>query len=287
MASYTVQLEQTVSSDITSIDLTMSYIADPSVDCKIYVNGSLLTVVADYTISDVVQYPYFTTFKVNFLNVVVAASVLRVEKNDEYNQWIQYKFPNIDTRLDALEAKLGAATNIASRLLVLETNLANAQADIVTNSSLISGHNLRINTLESDVDALTVAVNSNIADINALESFLGIEGSVAIDNNAAVPILIPALTTDGYQFSSVKVDYEIMRRTGTEYRSSVGSLYLVCKDNGVWFTERGLQIVDLDGVTFSIATDPNRVGSISYISDLMLGAGYVGYFKFRTTKFGV
>lgn len=285
--AYTVSYDYTAATDITDLNLSLDYIADPAADVRIYVGGSLLTYAADYTIDTITQYPYYTTFIVHFLNVIVAGSAVRIEKNEEWNQWIQFKFPQLEARIQALELKVGTATNVDSRLTVLETNLASAEADIVTQNGIISGHDSDITMAQGDIINLQNAVVDNTADIQDLQAFLGVEDAVAIDNNVTTPIVISELTTDGYAFTSVKVDYEIMRRIGTEYRSSVGTLYLVCKENGVWYTERGLQIIDLDGVSFSISTDPNRIGTISYTSDHMVGAGYLGYFKFRTTKFEV
>ena len=116
---------------------------------------------------------------------------------------------------------------------------------------------------------------------------MGKTGSFTIANNQLTPSSIPAFFLDGNIHSSMQVDYEIIRYTGDEYRSSVGQLYLVCKGNGVWYTERGLQIIDIDGVTFSIQTIADRVGQLQYVSDNMLGGGYTGSFKYRTINFGV
>lgn len=287
MARYVVFLEDTMVDDTTALNLSMDYITNVVSDCKIFVDGLLLTINSDYTITDIVQHPYFTTFKVNFINVVVAGSVVRVEKNEEWNQWIAFKFPDLESRVAALEAQVGNATNIPARLVVLETNLASAEADIVTLNSLTSTLVGRVDSNDSDITALQNIAMNHTERLMDLEVFLGDEGVVAIDNQVVVPIEITDLRTDGYVYSSVKVDYEIVRKTGLEYRSSVGSLYLVCRENGVWMTERGLQVIDLDGVSFSIATGIDRLGMLFYTSDYMDGAGYMGYFKFRTTKFEV
>lgn len=284
---YIVSYEEVQTSVKTTIPLSMDYISDPIADVKIYVEGSLKTYPADYTISDIVQYPFWTTFTVNLANAIQIGETLRIEKNEEWNQWVRFKFPNLEARIAALEAKVSTATNIASRLGAIEAALPLINQSIVDIQGLLSAHDVRLSALEADVSTLISKVDTNIQDITALKAFLGVEGSVAIANNQVAPIVLDDFTTDGYEYSSVKVDYEIMRRTGTDYKSSVGSMYLVCKDNGVWFTERGLQVIDLDGVTFSITTDANKVGTLSYVSDLLIGAGYTGYFKYRLTKFEV
>jgi hypothetical protein len=287
MAVYAVYLEQTLTEDITEIDLSLDYIANVGADSRVFVDGLLLTLNSDYTISNIVQYPYYTTFTINFLNTIVSGSVLRVEKNEEWNQWIAFKFPNLESRIADLESKVGTATDIESRISAVAALSASHSSDINDLKTADSNFDAEINQLQIDVTNLQNANVTNVLDIADLKAFMGIEGNISIDNNVLVDTLIPELTTDGYEYSSVKIDYEIMRRTGTEYRSSVGSMYLVCKDNGVWYTERGLQVIDLDGVTFNIVTDVNRIGSLYYTSDLMAGAGYLGYFKFRTTKFEV
>jgi len=287
MAQYTVNYEAVQTSIVSELNLSLDYIANVTSDVRIYKNGSLLNFPADYSISNIAQFPYYTTFKVTFLNPIQVGETLRIEKNEEWNQWIQFKFPSLEDRIAVLEGKITTASNIAARLTTLEANLAAAQADIVTLNSLVSGHNGRITSAEGDISTLQNALVNVAIDVSNLKAFLGVEGQVAINNNQVTPIILNDFTIDGYAFSSVKVDYEIMRRTGADYKSSVGTMYLVCKDNGVWFTERGLQVIDLDGVTFSIATDVDRIGTFSYTSDFLAGAGYQGYFKYRLTKFEV
>lgn len=287
MAQYTVNYEAVQTSIVSELNLSLDYIANVTADVRIYVDGSLLNYPADYSISNIAQFPYYTTFKVTFLNAIQIGQTLRIEKNEEWNQWIQFKFPNLEDRIAVLEGKLTTASNVAARLTTLETNLSSVQSDIVTLNSLVSGHNGRITNAEIDITNLQNAVVNIALDVSNLKAFMGVEGEVAINNNQSAPLTLDDFTFDGYQLTSVKVDYEIMRRTGADYKSSVGSMYLVCKDNGVWFTERGLQVIDMDGVSFSIATDVNRVCTFSYTSDLLAGAGYQGYFKYRITKFEV
>ena len=284
---YSVNYDATLLNDTTAMNLSMDYIANLAVDVRVYKNGTLLAYPADYTFSNIVQFPYYTTFTLNFVETAVSGSVIRIEKNEEWNQWIQFKFPEIENRVQALEAQLTTATNVAARLTALETNLSSAQADIVTLNGLISGHDAEINQAQLDIGQLQTVVGNIAIDVANLKAFMGVEGEVVINNDQSTPLVVSDLTIDGYEYSSVKVDYEIMRRTGADYKSSVGTMYLVCKDNGVWYTERGLNVIDLDGVTFSINTDGNRVGTFSYVSDYLAGAGYVGYFKYRTTKFEV
>jgi hypothetical protein len=287
MAAFEVSSEQVMTVDTFSMNLSMDYIAAPDTSVRVYKNGLLLTLHADYDFSNIVQYPYYTTFTLDFVQEVLIGETIRIEKDEEWNQWIQFVFPNIDGRLQALENKITTANNIAARLLVLETNLAAAQADILTLSSIVSNNSIDIGNAQLDITNIQNAIVANTIEINKLKAFLGVEAVVTINNNQIASLEIPELETDGYVYSSVKVEYEIMRMIGVEYRSSVGILNLVCKGNGVWYTERGLTVIDLDGVTFTIATAIGRIGKISYTSDLMSGAGYVGTFKIRVTKFEV
>jgi hypothetical protein len=221
------------------------------------------------------------------INEAVIGDIVRIEKNDEWNQWIQFKFPDLEARLLVLEGKVGTATSIASRLLATEVNLASAEADIVTLNGLVSGNSGDITNAKVDITNLQNAVVGLASRTSDLEAFMGIEGYATIDNGVVVAKEISELEVDGYAYTSVKIDYEIARQTGTEYRSTVGTMYLVCKSNGVWYTERGLQIIDMDGVTFTIATNAGKIGKVSYVSDTVSGGGYTGYFKFRLTKFEV
>ncbi len=287
MAVYNVFLEDTLMEDTTTRDFTMDYIADPESSCRIYKDGLLLALNSDYTISNKISRPYTTTFTVTFVQPMVAGSVMRVEKDEEWNQWIQFQFPLVGSRLDALEAQLTTATNVAARLTALELAVTSLQNSLIITNNNISALDARLTPIEIDVSDVEGIVNGHTGDIAAIQDFVGVVGSISIDNNVSSPIVINEFTTDGYDFSSVKIDYEISRMVGTEYRSSVGTMYLVCKENGVWYTERGLQVIDLDGVTFSIVTNAFRIGTVSYVSDNMLGAGYQGKLKFRTIKFGV
>lgn len=285
---YSVNYDSTLLAETSSMNLSMDFIASIASDVRVYKNGSLLTINADYSFSNVVQYPYYTTFTLNFVQPCPIGTVLRIEKNEDWNQWIQFKFPNIEDRIAALEAITVGATNVSSRILTLETSLGLTMARTLVNETNISTLTNDLSLLVSRVSNIENDILYNITPkINNAISFLGVQGSVTIENNQSVPSVISALEIDGYVHSSVKVDYEISRKTGTNYLSSVGTLYLVCKNNGVWYTERGLQVIDLDGVTFEIATDVNRVGTFSYTSDYLAGAGYEGTFKFRTTKFEV
>ena len=287
MPVYVVNRTETLLVDTTSINLSLDYIANPELSVLVYKDGLLLTLHADYEFINVVSYPYTTTFTLQFVQPAVAGTVIRIDKNEEWNQWILFTFPLIDARLAALEAKLTTANDVALRLTILEANLAQAQADILALNATVSGHASEIDQAQLDITAIQNASISSNVHIDALEKFLGVESTIVINNNQLVPLEIPELTTDGYVHSSVVVSYEIMRMIGTEYRSSVGILNLVCKGNGVWYTERGLTVIDLDGVTFTIATSVGKIGTISYISDYMLGLGYIGTFKVRITKFEV
>ncbi len=285
---YSVNYDAVLTTETSTMNLSMDYISNVNSDVRVYKNGSLLVVNADYTFSNIVQFPYYTTFTLNFVQAAPIGASIRIEKNEDWNQWIAAKFPSLEPRIAALESKLTTASNVATRLTTLENSiltLSNSLSALATNLSNLS---LDHDTTKSSVANLSNIISSYLyPTIANIASFVGIKGSLSISNNQISPVSIPEFLLDGNQFSSMKVDYEIIRSTGDEYRTSVGSLYLVCKDNGIWYTERGLQVIDLDGVSFTISTIADRLGQLQYTSDNMLGGGYSGVFKYRTIKFEV
>lgn len=285
---YSVNYDAVLTQVVSSMDLSMDYIANVTTDVRVYKNGSLLALNADYTISNIVQFPYYTTFTLNFVQAAPIGASIRIEKNEDWNQWIQAKFPTLEPRIEALENKLTTADNVALRLTTIENALITLSNSISTLATTVSNLSAAHDTTKASVLSLGNLISNYLyPTIANMASFVGLKGSVVINNNQSSPVSIADFLMDGNQFSSIKVDYEIIRSTGDEYRTSVGSLYLVCKDNGVWYTERGLQVIDLDGVSFSINTIADRLGQLQYTSDLMTGGGYTGVFKYRTIKFEV
>jgi hypothetical protein len=98
--------------------------------------------------------------------------------------------------------------------------------------------------------------------VTELEKFTDTKGRITVLNNQLVPIEIPELAIDGNVHSSVRIDYEIQRYTGTEYRSSTGTLHFCLKQNGVWMTDRNIVSFDVDGITFSINTVLSKQGKV-------------------------
>ena len=285
---YSVAYENTQTADQSVFDLSMDYISNVASDVRAYRNGSLMVSPADYTISNIVQFPYYTTFTLTFVNPILTGQTIRIEKNEDWNQWIQAKFPSLEPRIEALENKVTTATNVASRLTTIEDALITLSNSISTLATTVSNLSTNHDATKASVTSLGNLISNYLYPTVAnMAAFVGLKGTVTINNNQSSPVNIADFLMDGNQFSSIKVDYEIIRSTGDEYRTSVGSLYLVCKDNGVWYTERGLQVIDLDGVSFSINTIVDRLGQLQYTSDLMPGGGYTGVFKYRTIKFEV
>lgn len=143
----------------------------------------------------------------------------------------------------------------------------------------------------SVLEAWKPLVDNYIQDLRtrmqALEKFFGLEGTISILNNQLAPVEVPEFELDGNVTTSVRLDFEIRRQTGTEYRLSTGTLHLGFKSNGVWETDRNVTSFDVDGVSFTIVTGPNDIGKVYYTTDEVLGAGYTGAMKFRRYSFGV
>lgn len=159
-----------------------------------------------------------------------------------------------------------------------DLTLINNSAAIAVLQAASSDHESRVATLESEIDPLQVYYAN-------LVSFLGTKGVEDLTNNDAN--ILTSLAFDGNIYSSIHIDYEISRNTDSNYKTSVGKLYLVCRGNGVWTTERGLQVVDADGVTFTIETETGLISKVTATTDSLAGTSYVGKFKYRIIKFEV
>lgn len=204
-----------------------------------------------------------------------------------YYNYISTGIPDLLARTTTLENKLNGitsvqteVTNLANKVAALELQDPALQQQITDNKAVVDGLIPRIGTLETKMTAVE-------AGLAALQKFAGVEGRVTINNNQLVAVEIPEFAIDGTKHTSVRLDYEIQRSTGTEYRSSTGTLHFCLKQNGVWMTDRNVVSFDVDGITFSINTVLDKQGKVFYTTDEVLGASYVGVLKFRRYVFEV
>ena len=256
---------------------------------KIIKNGTVLSRFSDYFFLNV-RHDYAnarTTGLVGFRQALKTGDVLLMQYDSAYADYIGSALLALEPRISSLETKVGSATNIESRLNTLSSGLISVVSDIgvINNSlSLLDG---RMSTTEMHILGMGSFSNSLNTRVLALEKFLGGVGKVTIENNQVTPLEIPELVFDGNVHTSIRLDFEIQRYTGTEFRSSVGTLHFCLKQNGVWMTDRNVTSFDFDGVEFTIATYLDKIGSVSYTSDEVVGASYVGTLKFRKINFEV
>ena len=204
--------------------------------------------------------------------------------------YIDTNIPALDGRVLTLEQKLTGL----SGLQIVKNEIDGVKNSVVSLQGEDAALQVQITPLQAKdvelegrvaiLEGKMTAVESGLA---ALQKFAGIEGSVLINNEQLVALELPELAIDGTVHSSVRLDYEIQRYTGTEYRSSTGTLHFCLKQNGVWMTDRNVVSFDVDGITFTINTILDKQGKVYYTTDLVNGAGYVGVLKFRRYVFGV
>jgi hypothetical protein len=209
-----------------------------------------------------------------------------MDYDSSYAEYFQ-SLPNLDSRLQTVEAKLAGISDVNAAVSGLDVRIDALEAQDTVHTNLIAGNTTEINLLKGRMDVVENRVTATEVRLASLESFSGLQGVVTILNEQLVPLEIPEFMTLGEDISSVRLDYEIQRFTGTEYRSSVGTLHLCLQENGVWMTDRGLISFDMDGITFTISTSLPKVGKVFYTTDLVAGASYVGTMKFRRYAFEV
>lgn len=98
-------------------------------------------------------------------------------------------------------------------------------------------------------------------------------------NNQLVALALPDLLLDSTQYKTVRIFYEISRKTGTNELVANGELVCVYHANtNTWSLSPGFWDGDPDyGVTFSITAG----GQIKYTSTNLAGTNYVGYLLVR------
>jgi len=195
-------------------------------------------------------------------------------------------------RVSTLEAGLSTTnTNLGN----LTTRVGSTESAITNINASLTKINEDLSPIISDVSTLKTWRESKVdpyiddlrSRISLIEKFFGLEGTVDILNNQVVPVEIPAFSFDGNVHTSVRLDYEITRNTGSDYRSSTGTLHLCFKPNKVWEIDRGVNQFDVEGINFTITTIANDICKVYYVSDNILGGGYTGVMKYRKYTFGV
>ena len=204
--------------------------------------------------------------------------------------YINTNIPALDGRVLTLEEKLTGLSGlqiVKNEIDGLKNNVTTLQGEDAALQAQITplqAKDLELNGRVATLESKMIAVETGLA---ALQKFAGVEGRVNINNEQLVALEIPEFTIDGTKHTSVRLDYEIQRSTGTEYRSSTGTLHFCLKQNGVWMTDRNVVSFDVDGITFTINTILDKQGKVYYTTDLVAGAGYVGVLKFRRYVFEV
>ena len=206
-----------------------------------------------------------------------------------------------DYRLDMLELNVFQNITDISDLQVSITAtgaaMANFPADIANLQSQID----LINDRGADVDALliTTADHTNtlashtaslldhayrISALEAASPLSEYSGSQAIVNNSVAPVALTSMKLDGDGTQLGTFTVQITRKDSLETRiTRVILVMLYDVDLNTWYIGRENTTFftgDTDGLVFSVATDVNKVGQVSYTSDNMIGTGYIGTLKF-------
>lgn len=177
-------------------------------------------------------------------------------------------------------------TNIATNV----TNIATNVTDIATNAAAILVNTGNITTNTTNIATNVAAISALDTRVTALEAgtdVTGFNGIQGVQNGVAVGIDLVELAFDGDDYSSVIIDYEIIR--SSDAPASIfthGILYARFKD-GVWEVEEGLTTGDASGLAFSIATDGMNVGRIAYTSNNIGGTAnsYEGCIQYKVSRF--
>lgn len=104
----------------------------------------------------------------------------------------------------------------------------------------------------------------------------------SILNNQAVAVALTGITLDATAYTSVKIFYEVRRKTGTQEVVENGHLTAIYKDStAAWeITAEGTQDGDDTGVSFSMSSS-----QIMYTSTDLTGSGYTGTMKIKNVTF--
>lgn len=202
---------------------------------------------------------------------------------------------NVDFALSSLVSSIqNDVINLQASLNILSGRVDTEEANSISFQNSINSILNQMAILINKVDALEIwkpIANADITNLRnrmaAVEKFFGFESTITILNNQVAPVEIPEFQVDGNVTTSVRLDYEIQRQAGVDYRISTGTVHLGFKPNKVWETDRNLVSFDVDGITFTIVTVANDIGKVYYTTDNMLGGGYTGKMKVRKYSFGV
>ena len=273
-----------------TIDMIIGINPLPLDAVKIIKNGVVLNRFSDYYFLNV-RHDFSnarTTGLVGFRQALKTGDVIFMQYDSAYADYIGSALLALEPRITSLESKVGSATNITSRLSTLESEMNTAKSDILALQIGLGSLDSNVNTLAADVSTINyLAIPYLTNRVYALEKFFGGISQVTIKNEQVTPLEIPEFAIDGNVHSSVRLEFEIQRFTGSEYRISTGSLHIALRPNGVWMTDRNITSFDMDGVEFTITTTLDKVGHIHYTSDLIPGASYVGTMKVRKIFFEV
>jgi len=123
----------------------------------------------------------------------------------------------------------------------------------------------------------------------ALETLFGLgyipQTDIAITNNQTVWTDITNMLVDGTSYSSMRIDYEIIRSTSTTKLFEKSEFQLLFK-NGTWEKHDSMIYGDNGGLTFNL----NQIGNIvqvQYKSSSLGGTGYTGFIKYKGFTFSI
>lgn len=202
-----------------------------------------------------------TTVDVSSLQTQITQNALDIATNAAN---IATNTANIATNVTNINTNITNIATNAANILALQGTVAGLAGNVATNAAAIAANSAAI-----------AAFGTGSADLIGMESII---------NNQAVPYDLPDLMFDGDDYTSVKIDYEIMIRDDSQSRFSTGVLYCQFKD-GVWRVERANTIGDFDGVSFDMSTDGANVGTVRYTSENLAGGNYGGCIKYRVKRF--
>lgn len=200
-------------------------------------------------------------------------------------------------------------------LTSLQSQTNTNTSNIATNAAAISALALRVTQNENDIDDLEAVdavlsgsignVAANLAGtqgdldiaeaeivtlknrVNTLEAFLGTTGNQSILNNTADQILTDMIF-DGEDYSAILIEFAIRRDTDTANKVCQGLLYLVFSNlTSTWQIEKGLEVIDYSGVTFTIPMTTGKIGQVKMTSNDLAGTSYSGKIYYNIKKFEV
>lgn len=202
------------------------------------------------------------------------------------------------TQLNYIEGQLKLRFSFVSEAIraQLETFLINHAALGKSFKYFVDKNSLSYVTYEMDITKYepkkitAVGVNSYIYEIDLVfrravgEPVQGEFVEINILNNQAVALSIPGLLADSSTYRSLKVFYEIFRKTDSSERICNGWFTLLYKEStpGWDIAPGGFDGDPAHGVTFSVTSG----GQVQYTSDNQSGTNYEGVGQFKTMVVG-